>query len=994
MGDFHQHGLITTLHQLNGRPLEKLEADLMQFRKHRPMALILPSLYSELQMPALSSILDEIAEVPYLDQIVVGLDRANEAEYRHALEFFGALPQQPQVLWNDGPRLRKIDALLAEKGLAPKEAGKGRNVWYMFGYVLASGKAKAVALHDCDITTYKRELLARLIYPVANPSFSYKFCKGFYARVANNSMNGRVCRLLVTPLIRALKKVCGPNDYLDYLDSFRYPLAGEFSMQLDVIEDIRIPSDWGLEMGVLSEMQRNYSTNQICQVDVADVYDHKHQDLSLEDRSRGLSKMSCDITKSLYRKMATQGQVFSHEHVRTIKAAYYRIALDLVDSYHSDATINGLKYDRHTEGEAVEVFAENILNAGEDFLDPSRSMDVPFMPSWKRVISAVPDILHQLREAVEEDRLEFGSEIVIDPSRHPKAQRIRERVSLHVKEIYGEEDAEEITEDLMEAANMTEQIAPIALGTSKWDQSDVFMVTYGNSIVREGRSPLRELNSFLVRELKSTFSGVHILPFNPYSSDDGFSVIDYTAVDPALGSWEDIAAIESEFTVMADLVINHCSRESIWFKNFVKNKAPGRGYFIDGMEFEDLSRVVRPRSTPLLTEVETVDGERQVWCTFGEDQIDLNYRNPDVLLEVVRIVRFYVEQGIRFFRLDAIAFLWKESGTTCVHLSKTHELIKLLRLVIENLEPSAVIITETNVPNRENLSYFGNDNEAHLIYNFSLPPLLLHAVLNGDCRHLKTWMMSMPPARRGRAYLNFIASHDGIGLRPAEGLLSENELDGLLETIRDGGGEISMRRMPNGELKPYEANISLYSAMERPIGGDADGMQTARFICAHTIMLAMEGLPAIYIHSMLGTENDREGMAHSGRERSINRHQWPADELEAALADSSRHHRAIFEKMKRLIEIRRQQPAFHPNATQYTLHFSNAIFAFWRESLDRDQSIFALHNVSAEKQTIPLVELNLIATESWRDLLSGTAYTNLEAVIELEPYGCAWITNQ
>lgn len=994
MGDFHQHGLITTLHQLNNRPLEKLEADLMQFRKHRPMALVLPSLYSELQMPALSSILEEIAEVPYLDQIVVGLDRANEKEYRHALEFFGALPQQPQVLWNDGPRLRKIDALLAEKGLAPKEAGKGRNVWYMFGYVLAAGKAQAVALHDCDITTYKRDMLARLIYPVANPSFSYKFCKGYYARVANHSMNGRVCRLLVTPLIRALKKVCGPNDYLDYLGSFHYPLAGEFSMQRDVIEDIRIPSDWGLEMGVLSEMQRNYSTNQICQVDVADSYDHKHQDLSLEDRSKGLSKMSCDITKSLFRKMATQGQVFSHEHVRTIKAAYYRIALDLVDSYHSDAVINGLKFDRHTEGSAVEVFAENILNAGEEFLDPSKSMDVPFMPSWKRVVSAVPDILFQLREAVEEDRLEFGSDIVINPSRHPKAQRVRQRVALHVKEIYGEEDAEEITDDLMVAGQMSELTQPVAPHTSKWDQSDVLMIAYGDSIQREGRPPLRELNNFMIRELRDTLSGVHILPFNPYSSDDGFSVIDYTAVNPELGTWEDIAAIEEEFAVMADLVINHCSSESVWFKNYIKNKAPGRGYFINGMDYDDLSQVVRPRSTPLLTEVHCVDGVKQVWCTFGEDQVDLNYRNPDVLLEIVRIIRHYVEHGIRFFRLDAIAFLWKESGSSCVHLPQTHELIKLLRLVIENLEPSAVIVTETNVPNRENLSYFGNDNEAHLIYNFSLPPLLLNAILSGDCRHLKTWMMSMPPARRGRAYLNFIASHDGIGLRPAEGLLSGGELDGLLDNIRESGGEISMRRMPDGELKPYEANISLYSAMERPIGGAPDGLRRARFLCAHTIMLALEGLPAIYIHSLLGTENDREGMGRTGRARTINRYRWPAEALEAALGDDGRHHKAVFEQMKRLIRIRRKQKAFHPNATQYTLHFTDEVFAFWRESLDRDQSVFALHNVSAEPQTIPLVELNLIATENWHDLLSGRPYANLEEVIELEPYGCAWITNR
>jgi len=994
MGDFHQHGLITTLHQLNNRPLEKLEAELMQFRKRRPMALVLPSLYSELQMPALSSILDEIADVPYLDQIVVGLDRANEAEYRYALEFFSRLPQQPEVLWNDGPRLRKIDALLKDKGLAPKEMGKGRNVWYMFGYVLAAGKAQAVALHDCDITTYKRDMLARLIYPVANPSFSYKFCKGYYARVANNSMNGRVCRLLVTPLIRALKKVCGSNEYLDYLDSFHYPLAGEFSMQRDVIEDIRIPSDWGLEMGVLSEMQRNYSSNQICQVDVADTYDHKHQDLSLEDRTRGLSKMSCDITKSLYRKMATQGQVFSHEHIRTIKAAYYRIALDLVDSYHSDAMINGLKFDRHTEGSAVEVFAENILSAGEEFLDPSKSMDVPFMPSWKRVISAVPDILHQLKEAVEDDRHEFGSEMVVNPALHPKTQRVRQRVALHVNEIYGAEHAGEITDHLLDAANMSEQVAPVALGTSKWDQSDVMMITYGDSIISEARKPLRELKNFLIRDLRDTLSSVHVLPFNPYSSDDGFSVIDYKAVDSNLGSWEDLQSIAEDFDLMADLVINHCSSQSRWFQNFLNGRDPGRDYFIEGTDFEDLSSVVRPRSTPLLTEVKTVEGEKHVWCTFSEDQVDLNYRNPEVLYEIVRIIRHYVEQGIRYFRLDAIAFLWKESGTNCVHLPQTHELIKLLRIVIENLEPSAVIITETNVPNRENLSYFGNDNEAHLIYNFSLPPLLLNSILSGNCKHLKTWMMSMPPARRGRAYLNFIASHDGIGLRPAEGLLSAEELDGLLETIRSSGGEISMRRTPEGHLTPYEANISLYSAMAQTVGGGEDGLQVARFICAHTIMLALEGLPAVYIHSLLGTENNHQGMAHTGRARTINRFQWPAEELESALADESRHHKAVFAEMKRLIQIRRKQPAFHPNATQYTLHFSDEIFAFWRESLDRDQSIFALHNVSCERQTIPLVELNLIATESWGDLLSGTRYDNLESEIVLEPYGCVWITNQ
>lgn len=994
MGDFHQHGLITTLHQLNNRPLEQLEADLMEFRKRRPMALVLPSLYSELQGPALSSIVDEISNVPYLDQIVVGLDRANQQEYQHALEFFSRLPQQPEVLWNDGPRLRAIDALLSEKGLAPKEMGKGRNVWYMFGYVLAAGKAQAVALHDCDITTYKRDMLARLIYPVANPAFSYKFCKGFYARVAGNSMNGRVCRLLVTPLIRALKKVCGPNDYLDYLDSFRYPLAGEFSMQRDVIEDIRIPSDWGLEMGVLSEMQRNYSTNQICQVDVADTYDHKHQDLSLEDRTRGLSKMSCDITKSLYRKMATQGEVFSPERIRTIKAAYYRIALDLVESYHNDAQINGLNFDRHLEGSAVEVFAENIMQAGEDYLDPKNSMDVPFMPSWKRVISAVPDILDRLLRAVEDDRQEFGVGAVLNPALHPKSQRVRQRVALHVQEIYGAERTEAITDQLFEAANMSEQSSAVPAGTSKWDQSDVMLITYGDSILQQGKTPLQSLGHFLNRELKNAISGVHILPFTPYSSDDGFSVTDYDVVNPELGSWGDVTAIGKDFTLMADLVVNHCSSQSKWFQNFIEDRDPGRDYFVDGADYADITKVIRPRSSPLLTSVKTVKGQREVWCTFSEDQVDLDFRNPEVLLEMVRIIRNYVTQGIRYFRLDAIAFLWKESGTGCVHLPQTHELIKLLRLVIENLEPSAVIITETNVPNRENLSYFGNDNEAHLIYNFSLPPLLVHSLLSGNCQHLKVWMMSMPPARRGRAYLNFIASHDGIGLRPAEGLLSEGELGELVGALRESGGEVSMRQTPGGGTKPYEANISLYSAMATTIGGGEDDWQQARFICAHTIMLALEGLPAIYIHSLLGTENDRGSIVRTGRARSINRHRWDTSELETALTDPDLHHRAVFDEMKRLIRIRSEQEAFHPNATQYTLHFGNQIFAFWRESMDRDQSIFALHNVSGQPQSIPLVELNLIATESWSDLISGTSYDDLEGIIELPPYGCVWIANR
>ncbi len=405
MGDFYQNGIVTTLHNLVRRPVEELEAELMGFRKARPMSLVLPSLYSELEGPALENIVQELGKVPYLDQVVIGLDRADEAQYRHALEYFSELPQNFRVLWNDGPRLRDIDLKLREQNLAPTEMGKGRNVWYCFGYVLASGVSKSVALHDCDILTYSRDLVARLIYPVANPGFNYMFCKGYYARVADSKMNGRVSRLLVTPLIRSLKKVCGPSDFLDYLDSYRYPLAGEFSFRTDVINDLRIPSDWGLEIGVLSEMKRNYATNRLCQVDIADVYDHKHQDLSPEDASKGLSKMSMDIAKALFRKLATNGEIFSNEKFRTIKATYFRIALDFVETYQNDAIINGLTFDRHKEEKAVELFAQNVMRAGAYFLD--NPMDTPFIPSWNRVTSAIPDIKEQLLEAVELDNEEF-----------------------------------------------------------------------------------------------------------------------------------------------------------------------------------------------------------------------------------------------------------------------------------------------------------------------------------------------------------------------------------------------------------------------------------------------------------------------------------------------------------------------------------------------------------------------------------------------------------
>ncbi|MBY6094212.1 hypothetical protein [Ferrimonas balearica] len=405
MGDFYQNGIITTLHNLTDRPIDDLEAELTLFSKTRPMSLVLPSLYSELQGPALDNIVTELTQVPYLAEVVIGLDRADRAQYQHALEFFNRLPQSHRVLWNDGPRLRAIDERLRAEGLAPTEMGKGRNVWYCLGYVLARGQTESVALHDCDIVTYDRSMLARLIYPVANPTFNYEFCKGFYARVANGRLNGRVTRLLVTPLLRSLKKIFGHLDYLEFLDSFRYPLAGEFSFRIDVINDIRIPSDWGLEIGVLSEMKRNYATNRLCQVDIADRYDHKHQDLSKDNDDGGLSKMSIDISKAIFRKLATNGVVFSSETFRSIKATYYRIALDFIETYRNDAVINGLDFDVHNEEESVELFAENVLKAGLHFLENPK--EKPFIPSWSRVRSAIPDIFEQLVEAVEADHQEF-----------------------------------------------------------------------------------------------------------------------------------------------------------------------------------------------------------------------------------------------------------------------------------------------------------------------------------------------------------------------------------------------------------------------------------------------------------------------------------------------------------------------------------------------------------------------------------------------------------
>lgn len=401
MTDFFQNGAITTLHDLRTRPLEDMERELVLFARDTPMALVLPSLYSELHGPALPRIVDELGRIDYLDEIIIGLDRADEKQFRHARRFFSRLPQRTSILWHDGPRMRSLDELLRRHELAPMEAGKGRNAWFCFGYVLAKGRAQAVALHDCDITTYRRELPARLLYPVVNPAYDYKYCKGYYARISEDRLSGRVTRLFMTPLLRALRKIFGALDYVEFLDSFRYPLAGEFSMRQDVLRSIRIPADWGLEVGLLSEVYRNLSSRLICQADIADGYDHKHQSVSEDDPDQGLARMSTEIAKSIYRKLATEGITLTSERFRTIKATYYRIALDMLQQHFDNALFNGLRLDRHKEERVIEMFAQNLIVAGENFL--ASPMERPFIANWNRVFSAIDDFADQLREAVVAD---------------------------------------------------------------------------------------------------------------------------------------------------------------------------------------------------------------------------------------------------------------------------------------------------------------------------------------------------------------------------------------------------------------------------------------------------------------------------------------------------------------------------------------------------------------------------------------------------------------
>lgn len=571
---------------------------------------------------------------------------------------------------------------------------------------------------------------------------------------------------------------------------------------------------------------------------------------------------------------------------------------------------------------------------------------------------------------------------------------LQRRLAQQLATLYrdGEIDAamEQLADELLRIMRITAEASPPPAQVNHWDQRDVLVITYGDSIVSEGERPLQTLKGWLDRHGDGRLTGVHILPFYPWSSDDGFAVIDYLRVNETLGDWDDVLAIGAKYTLMADLVINHCSGSSLWFENFLHNREPGKDYFATASPEDDLSLVVRPRTSPLLREVMAIDGVRHVWCTFSHDQVDLNFRNPEVLKRMVEILRHYLDNGVRVFRLDAVAFLWKESGTSCLNLQKTHEIVRLLRTLIEHARSGALIITETNIPNQENLSYFGNGNEAHCVYNFSLPPLLVNTLVTGDCFYLKQWMMSMPPPQHGTAYFNFIASHDGIGLRPAEGLLSDEELQALIDTMQNFGGHVSYRALEGGQSKPYEINIALFDALQGTTRGP-DAFRLQRFICAHAIMLGLEGIPGIYLHSLVGTRNDLERLERSGHNRAINRHQWQLEDLEQRLGDPDSENAQVYAGIMHLLSIRQRQSAFHPNATQFTLHLSRQLFGYWRQSMDRRQSIFCISNVSDEPQQLQLSDINLIEAQDWSDLIEGADCSGES--LTLRPYQTVWISN-
>jgi len=532
-------------------------------------------------------------------------------------------------------------------------------------------------------------------------------------------------------------------------------------------------------------------------------------------------------------------------------------------------------------------------------------------------------------------------------------------------------------------------------------ERDSILITYGDQVQSSDKKPLQTLGGFCKQYLADVVGGIHILPFYPWTSDDGFSVVDYRKVDTALGDWDDISSMQSHFRLMFDGVINHISAQSEWFKGSLRDDPRYRDYFITVDGSPDLSQVVRPRALPLLTPFNTSSGEKRVWTTFSADQIDLNYQNPEVLLEILDILFMYVERGATFIRLDAIAYLWKDIGTTCIHLPQTHHVIQFLRAALNEIAPHVHLITETNVPHVDNISYFGDGtNEAQLVYNFALPPLTLHTFHTGDARVLSNWAKTLTLPSDKTTFFNFLASHDGIGLNPVRGILSNEEIDSLVKKTLEHGGLVSYKENSDGTQSPYEMNINYFDALSNPNGAEPLDLQVDRFIAAQAIMLSLLGIPGIYFHSLFGSRGWIEGVRQTERNRTINREKCQLDKLQSELADENSLRAKVFTRYCQLLKARSSTPTFHPHGSQTILDVHPSVFAIERISPDSKSSVVCLHNVSVEKifigtehiipprNRVDATSLTL-NTEHATDLFTGQSLQ--VSNITLEPYQVLWM---
>jgi len=537
-----------------------------------------------------------------------------------------------------------------------------------------------------------------------------------------------------------------------------------------------------------------------------------------------------------------------------------------------------------------------------------------------------------------------------------------------------------------------------AEGGSGLSERDSLLITYGDQVQTPGMPPLGVLAEFCKTHLAGVVSGIHLLPFYPWTTDDGFSVKDYRAVDLALGGWADVASIGRNFQLMFDGVINHISSQSAWFQAFLRDDPRFRNYFIIVGGSPDLSQVVRPRALPLLAKFKTPSGEKAVWTTFSEDQIDLNFANPDVLLEIIDILLFYVSHGAQFIRLDAIAYLWKEIGTPCIHLPQTHRVIQLFRAVLDEVAPSVMLITETNVPHTDNISYFGDGhNEAQLVYNFALPPLILHTFRTGNARALSKWAGTLTLSSDRVTYFNFLASHDGIGLNPARGILPQPDIDALVQQTLAHGGLIAYKQNPDGAQSPYEMNINYFDALSDPGGDEPIEIQVDRFTAAQAIMLSLVGVPGIYFHSLFGSRGWPEGVQQTGRNRTINRQKLTRADLERELADPASRRYAVFNRYAQLLKARSALPAFHPYGNQQIIECGDSIFTVLRVSPGGAGRALCLQNVAGRPQSASVDFEKIFGPASKdgraRDLITGKRFiVGGKNPLRLRPYQTLWLS--